>query len=380
MIHEKYKDHKGREIEINKNKLLTVAVIGGKESGKSSLIRVLCKTDFSGNSNAFIDSKIRCRKIETDNFDAVNNTVTLGFSFDKLFKTDENEFLMRFIEDNDDTDTELLINKSDAVLVVIDSPSLMELGPGKYGLNYRDETLKMMFNRSETGQESGLENKLVIFVLVKCEKYMSNTDNTGNMNTLCGKLINKYNTSSKGSSTIKYLIENDSTVLISPVITDSHFVFKNFDENGKQIFGFSPDLIKNGAKEIFGYSSRTLFERQLLLTLIRFRIEKWLRNIENNKSRSKRIKSYFNSKSDVKDSMIVEPYIVNMLKGPLFTALIKYTRILVGSEWESVAKNKNAKIFGIKPEQKTHGFAVVNDPNRYYEDRMDIKKIKNVLR
>lgn len=348
---EKYVNHAETKMQIFDTHLLTVAVIGKKGSGKSELIMALQSIWCSG----FPTLKVRL--VELDGRDEFCEILTLGISYKPsgLKRDNWNELLIRIVEISEDTPDEDIIKYtalSSAVLITVDSPTLMETGFGERDLNYSDDMLKFMFHRA------ALKDKLILFVPVKCEKYMNSTEAGMNMDTLCQRLRVKY------KSTVQYLSETENTIAVHPVITEGRLSFKGYDAEGGQ--QFETVKVKDKTKDLFARfmsnlifpdSSMPLFHEQLLLTLVRFKVESMVRSISGKK----------------KDKSIRL-----LLKQRLFRELIEQTRILSDESWDAFISRKT-RVCGIKPQQNAQGFAVIYDPKKLFQDIISLKEIKKLL-
>ncbi len=364
-LKEEYLNHNGEKLLLDKNNMLTVGVIGLANCGKTSVISAI---DFAD----LYDFNIRNRKIEETELDGCK-ILTIGLSLEnKIFNRDShNEYILRFVESDKNND-DSVIAFSSVVLIVLDSPSLMEKGADNFkDFNYTDTALKNLLNISLK------KDTLVIFVPVKCEKYMISDDIQQDMNELSKKIRNKY------KNTISLIQQIAAASLILPVITEGNKVFKEYNEKEEEIFEkiSLPDKTRTFLGKFVArkFLWQPLFAEQLLLTIIRFRLEPWVRAIYYKRPFVK-LKNKFNktSSSYATQNEKLDKKIVTMLKNNLFRHLVKLTRIMDDNSWDKLVRRESTT-YGIKPKQTRQGFDILHDPQGYFEDIISLVDLQNSL-
>ena len=137
-----------------------------------------------------------------------------------------------FIQDSKNiTKVEIFLKESTAVLLAIDTPSLMEREGKWHDEINKPDLIRKLFKDAYQNLDSP---RLVILALVKCEKYVRNEKDAKKLlECVKQKYENLLSLFRQGT------LENKIAVVITPVQTVGSVIFSRIDtENGKPIFHF----------------------------------------------------------------------------------------------------------------------------------------------
>lgn len=245
-VKEKMKDHTLREIDIK------VCMLGARGVGKTS---VMTSIFYDGNSkDGFYGTKIRLyatpetgaelnkqRNKLMDVFKHRQNIAAIGASSGvsefklQLGMLSEAPNINLLITDypGEKVETERQyvaerIKESEVVIVAIDSPYLMESG-GMYDEEKNRTSLIRDFLLKNVGD---LKEKIVLFVPLKCEKYLDLKRNKAERRDLSAQLADRVGNMYK--EVIDKLAEQGNVaVAITPILTMGGVVFDHFEVNSE---------------------------------------------------------------------------------------------------------------------------------------------------